>query len=291
MKYWFKRSLALLVMIISVGVTIASVVGIFRVWAINESLTESLLTILVPVERGLERVEETTAGINSQIGATRDNLTNIETEIESRGQKGDEQVLLVLEEAVAAELVPDTDNLHQTVLGLDETMTTIQDAVEAANTIPLVSIPIPELERMQKLSETVVEIEAAVQAFKDDLRDRKVKAAGNTVDRFTQPINRVDNGLDELQVTLTPLEERLHEIKETTTWLKQQIPIWLDQLSIILTMMLLWLVLSQVSLFIHAYYFFSGRHLIVNNGGIAYSSVVSKEESMKSSSSSENKKL
>jgi chromosome segregation ATPase len=271
MKYWFKRILALLVMIICVGVTIASVVGIFRVWTINESLTESLLTILAPVERSLERLEESTARVNSQVGATRDSLTNIETEIENRGQKVEDQdlFLLVMEEAVGEELVPVTDNLHQTVQGLDETITTIQDAVEAANTIPLVSIPVPELERLQQLSKTVAEIEVAVEALKGNLQDRKVEATENTVDHLTQPISRVDNGLDELQETLTPLEERLLEIKETTTWLKQQIPIWLDRLSIILTFMLLWLILSQVSLFIHAYYFFSGRQLMVKYGGTA----------------------
>ena len=46
--------------------------------------------------------------------------------------------------------------------------------------------------------------------------------------------------------------------------LQQQIPGWIDWLSIIVTLILSWLILPQVSLFIHGYYYFSGRHLLAS---------------------------
>ncbi len=261
---WLKRIPAVLVMIISVLIAIAGLIGIYQVWVTNASLTESLLNVFVPIDRSLARVEKRTGQVDTRVSATRERLANIQNEIKTRGQKIEETDLLLttLEKTVGDDLAPRVDNLRQTVQGLVNAVEGIQSTIEAVNSIPLVSVPVPDLQALQNLSDTVDELKASVEEFRNDLKDRKAEVVGNTVERLNQPVQRIDGSLDRLQKGLARLDDRLAQTSEKSTQLQQQIPVWVDWASIILTIVLLWVILSQASLFIHGYYFFNGRNLL-----------------------------
>ncbi len=75
-------------------------------------------------------------------------------------------------------------------------------------------------------------------------------------------MTRIDDRLGQLQNSVNDLDDKLTETQEKSAQLQSKIPVWIDLISITITILLLWVILSQVSLFSHGYRYFNGRDLL-----------------------------
>jgi methyl-accepting chemotaxis protein len=251
----FKRILAGVVMAVCVIVLVAAVAGIVAVWAINTPTTTALLNVLGAVDNGLVQVETGIGNFNERLGNTQQGLGELAAEIETMGDNVAENsiILTAVEARWGEELAPKVENLRETAQGVRDTVTGIQATIEAVNSIPFVTVPTPEVDKLQQVSDSVAEVRENVQTFRAELADTRANAAEVVVNRLTQPIERVSSGLDRAQAGLSGLDERVNQSLSEIRQLQEQVPVWVDWFSVISTVVLLWLILSQVSLFMHAY--------------------------------------
>jgi methyl-accepting chemotaxis protein len=255
---WFKRGLALLVMAISGVVLVAAAAGIVEVWMINTPLTEGILGVFVPIDRGLDRVTDVTTNVDSRLEDARTQLSEVEEVIDQASQELIEMDLLqvTLERALGDELEATVADIRQTVEGIRQTLISVQDTAEALNSVPFVDVPVPDFERLQALDERVTEIREDLAELRAIRREQRSEGVTALADRLTQPVTRLDTALDRLQERLNEIEVELERTAAQSARLQTQIPIWIDWASVFITIILVWIVLSQLSLLMHAYRYF-----------------------------------
>lgn len=255
---WFKRGLALLVMVISAVVLVVAAAGIIGVWSINTPLTEGILRVFVPIDRGLDRVTQVTTNVDSRLEDARAQLSEVEDVIDQASQELIEMDLLqaTLERILGDELEPAVADIRETVEGVRQTLISIQDTAEAVNSIPFVDVPVPDFERLQALDERVTEIKEDLQELRTTRREQRAEGVTALAERLTRPVTRMDTALNQLQERLAEVEAELERTAQQSAQLQMQIPVWIDWASVFITVILLWIVLSQVSLFMHGYRYF-----------------------------------
>ena len=255
---WFKRGLALLVMAISGVVLVVALAGIIGVWSVNTPLTESILRVFVPIDRGLDRVAEVTTNVDNRLENARTQLSEVEDVIDQASQGLIEMDLLqvTLERILGDELEPVVADIRQTVEGIRQTLISIRDTAEALNSVPFVDVPVPDYERLQALDEQVTKIREDLQELRAIRREQRAEAVTTLAERLTQPVTRMDTALNQLQTRLGETEAELERTAQQSAQLQAQIPVWIDWGSVFITVILLWIALSQVSLFVHGYRYF-----------------------------------
>ncbi len=67
---------------------------------------------------------------------------------------------------------------------------------------------------------------------------------------------------EEIQAEVDGYQAQISDLQERVALLKARIPLWIDVSSIAITLLLLWLALSQVSIFFHGWSFFTGQDLL-----------------------------
>ena len=269
---WFKRGLALLVMAISGVVLVVAVAGVIGAWMINTPMTESILRVFVPIDRGLARVTDVTTGVDGRLENARVQLSEVEEVLDQASQELIEMDVLqiTLERTLGDELESTVADIRQTVEGIRQTLISVRETAEALNSMPFVDVPVPDFERLQALDERVTEIKDDLQELRTIRREQRAEGVTALAERLIQPVTRLDTALNQLQEQLNEIEAELDRTAEQSARLQTQIPIWIDWASVFVTIILLWIVLSQVSLLIHAYRYFRFGSL----GGTGESTVV-----------------
>ena len=252
----FKRILAGLVMGTSTIVAIVAVVAIIGAWAINTPVTTTLLNVLDAVDGGLVQIDTGVSNFNQRLDDTLQGLGELTAEIEQLGEDVAENsiILNAIEARWGEELAPAVDNLRQTAQGVRDTVAGIKATIEAVNSIPFVTVPAPEGENLQNVSDSVAELQENTQAFRREVADKRAEAADKLSERLKRPIERLSSGLQSLQTVLIEMDDGITQTLTEIRWLQEQVPVWIDWLSVIVTVIMLWLILSQVSLFTHAYH-------------------------------------
>lgn len=251
----FKRILAGIVLAIAAIVTAAAAAGIIGVWVYNTPVTDSLLNVLGAVDNALVRVDAGVTDFSQRLDNTLQGLDDLTAQITTLGDNVAENTIILnaIEARWGTDLAPKVDGLRETAQTVRDTVTGIQATIEAVNAIPFVTVPMPDLDGLQRVSNSATELRENVQTFRTEMADKKAGAADQLVTRLTAAIARVSDGLRRLQTALTTLDERLAQTLTQIRQLQERVPVWIDWFSIISTVVLLWLILSQVSLFMHAY--------------------------------------
>lgn len=259
-----KKFLAVIVMTLSVLLITASIAGIVAVWVYNTPVTEGLLNVFVPIDRAYVQFDEGLSRAETRLTEARAKLSETKAELEQKGQTAIENTLVLdtVQKRMDIDLEPSVANLRQTVSGTQQAVASLQSAVEAINSLPFVTTPLPDLTGLQAMSGRLTNVDDSMQELRVNLHNRKAERMTATVERLRKLLTRLDAGLEALQTGVTGLDQRLTEINRQTTWLQTQIPTWIDWVSIGVTVALLWLILSQASLFAHGYYFLTGRNLL-----------------------------
>jgi chromosome segregation ATPase len=148
-------------------------------------------------------------------------------------------------------------------------MDTIRETVAAANSIaetinalPFVSKPIPELEQLNQLVQEIDSFEAEVQNLRLTVEQRRSEIIAGSLSIITTPAARLRSGLDRAQAELSGYSQRLDTLQEGLSALRATVERWLRWLAAILTLILLWLALSQAALFVLGWRALRGQDIL-----------------------------
>jgi hypothetical protein len=256
----------LVIIILSVLVMVLNVAGIIGVWVANEPVTNTILDVLAPVEQTLDLVADLLDRISAGLERARGVVNTIDAIAETLGDRVEENrlILNLISRALGEELGPVVETTGEVVRTAEAAATTVQNGLEIADALPFISLGDGQLEttriarmatRVSDLSTTIGELDASVQ-------ERRSEAAENIVSRITDRTSEMSAFLDDIQAEVDGYQAQISDIQERVATLKARIPLWIDMSSIAITLLLLWLALSQVSVFIHGWSFFSGQDLL-----------------------------
>ncbi len=260
----FKRILAVIVMILSVLVLVLSLTGIVGAWIVRARLATDLVGIAtaaetraIAVKRGLDRLDTALTQARDHVAAVEQDVQAFSADLEQN-----RPLLTAVSDKLGIELGPLFDSARETMATIREAAAAVNSAIEAVNAIPFVSIPVPELETMKKLSQDVESLRTQVQDLRTAIDQRRSEIIQGTVSIITTPTSQIGSMLGETQATVSGYSQRLGAVQERLSNFKSAIGARLTWVAVVLTLILLWIAFSQAGLLVLGWRFFSGQDLL-----------------------------
>lgn len=259
-----KRILAVIGMAISVLMLVLCLTAIGGTWIARGELNASLVDIVTAAETRASTVKQGLDRLDTALTRARGHVTAIEQEAQAFGTSLEENrpLLAAISDAIGIDLSPLVESARETMATVREAVAAVNSAIEAINAIPFVSVPVPELETLRKLSQDVEEFRTEVQAVRTAIEDRRTEIIQGTVSIVTTPLAQIGSTLDEMTDTVSGYSQQVATVQNGLSNFRSTVGRTLTWLAILLTLILLWLALSQAGLFVLAWRAFGGQDLL-----------------------------
>ena len=256
----------LVIVILSIVVLVLNVAGIFGVWVANEPVTNTILNVLTPVEQTLDLTADLLDRISTGLERSRGVVDTIDAIAETLGDSVEENrlILNLISKALGEELGPLVETTADVVRTAEAAATTIQNGLEIADALPFISLDDGQLEttRIARMATRVSDLTTALEELDADVQERRSEAAEDLVGPITSRTSEISGYLDDVQSDVDDSRAQIGDLRERVATLKGRVPLWIDLGSIAITLLFLWLALSQVSVFIHGWSFLTGQDLL-----------------------------
>jgi chromosome segregation ATPase len=259
-----KRILAAIVMVISVLVLVLSLTGIVGTWIIRDQLASDLLGIVTAAEIRASTTKQGLDRLDAALAQARGQITTVEQDVQAFGAdlEQNKPLLAAISDRLSLNLAPLLDSAREIMTTVREAVVAVDSAIEAINAIPFVSVPVPELESIKKLSQDVDNFRTEVQNLRTATEQRRSEIIGGAISIVTTPTSQLGSALDEMQATISGYSQQLDSVQEGLSTFKSTIRRGLTWAAVISTLILLWLVLSQAVLLVLGWRAFSNRPLL-----------------------------
>ena len=247
-----KRILAAIVMTVSLLVLMLSLAGIAGIWIVRGELVSDLVGVVTAAEtgttlakQGLDRLDTVLTQAHSQVAAVEQDVEAFGADVERS-----KPLLTAISDKLGLNLTPLVDSAREIRTTIREAAVALNATIEAVNAIPFVSVPVPELESLNKLSQDVENFGTEVQNLHAAIDQRRSEIIQGTVSIITTPTSQIRSTLDEMQGTVSDYGQQLGAAQERLSSLKSAIQRRLTWTAVSLTLILLWLGFSQSVLFV-----------------------------------------
>jgi chromosome segregation ATPase len=259
-----RRIAAVVVMVISVLVLVLSLSGIAGTWMVRSRLDDGLGRIVAAAgaeaagaQQELDRLDAALTQASTQVAAVAQEAQVLGTDVDQN-----KPLLTALTDKLGVDLAPLAARAREMMDTLRETVAAVNSIVETINALPFVSKPIPELEKLNTLAQEIDSFETEVQNLRLTIEQRRSEIIAGSVSIVTTPAARIGGGLDRAQATVSGYSQGLGTLQENLSTLGSVIEKWLTWLAVILTLLLLWLALSQVALFVLGWRALRGQDIL-----------------------------
>jgi chromosome segregation ATPase len=248
--------LCLLFFLISVG-------GLIAIWVVNEPLTRE-----ITVE--IEAAQADLADAATTIQTTREELESLQGQIDifqgildSLGTDAIQNASLLADvvNRVESNISPLLDRVSNGVNRIQEAFDSIKETISQLNNLPLVSIELPGESVLDTVSESLGNLQQQISDTKSQVESVS-QITQDTVDTLTSGFETWEEFISQNKDLLDQYEIKVTAYQARLAYLDIRLPQWIDYASVVLTMLLVWLAISQVGLFILAWQFYKGRDLL-----------------------------
>ena len=259
-----RRIAALLIMVIGLLVLLASLAGIAGTWIVRGQLDAELTGIVTVAETRAGAIQQRLTGLDTVLTQARAQVSAVEQEVKAFGSDMEQNkpLLSAISDHLGLDLSPLVERGREILTSVRETVTAVSSAIEAINAIPFISVPVPELETLSKLSQDIEAFRTEVQDLRATIDQRRTEIIEGAVSLVTTPTLQMGGVLDEMQTTVSGYREEVRAVQDGLSALNSGISSGLTWAAAVLTFVLVWMVLSQVALLVLAWRIFSGQDLL-----------------------------
>jgi hypothetical protein len=243
-----KKVFVIIVMVIALIGMAACLAGIIAGWVINAPITRDAVAIVTGLSKTLQVVDSAMTEAGDGLAVARGLVGQVQGITAAAGDKLDQSKVNELAALTGDKLagaVATLEGANRTIVG---TVETINGMITTLNRIPGVHIqPLDSAEidkvtgLISEISNTLKQVVSAVEAARSGVVDAltKVKAA----------VGNLDGRLAELAAAVGQIQPKIRAALASVNALIPRVPGFIDLLSVVLTVLLLWLGFAQFGLF------------------------------------------
>lgn len=248
------RVLLILIAVIVMVILVAAIAG---TWYANNTVSDVTLRVFALAETGVSIAE---TGVNRVDGLVKDGRTEVqqaEETIETVGGNLQENrpVLTALQSRLQTRLGPTVDTVQQGLAPVRDALVTVANVVEIANAIPGVQQRSPRLAQLDQTFTDLEQMAADVKQLDDTLRssvvDQQALLTQEAVNTLTGLTTRIDDGLAQVEAAVAQVMEDVNALQDDLLARKARLLLIYDLTALVLTLLLLWLIYSQIVVIRH----------------------------------------
>ena len=256
-----KRIVAVMVMVISVVMLLLSLSGIAGAWILRAQMSRDLVGILTAAESRAMMMQQGLDRLDTAFTQARDLVAAVEQDVQAFGADLEQNrpLLTAIADRLGLDFAPLVDSAREIMTTVREAVAALNRAVEAINAIPFVSVPVPDLDAPRRLSQDVEDFRTEVRNLRTAIEERRSEIIQGTVSIITTPTTQMGAALSDMQASVSGYNQELSAVLERLSILQSTIRRGLTWAAVILTLVLLWIALSQVALVVLTWRAFSDR--------------------------------
>jgi len=225
------------------------VVGIAGLWITERALSNSVIQVLEAFVDITESMRQVPQGVNLKLEEMQAVSTSISTAAEEISQKVTDKglVLLLLPEEKEQNLFELSTSVRDRVSMLRETFSAGLDIYRTMNQLPFVNLPVPDQENVDQVGESIEAVQSAVNQLESEITTFR-SGASDRIDRVRQGADLLTSRIDQSREQLADLDALLVVVQEELEELKQTLLRILILAAILITLLLAWVLYSQIEL-------------------------------------------
>ena len=248
----FKRILAYSLIAISILGLLICTFGIIGSWMVNTQLTNSVLKLLTGSQVALSRVENSLTLASTQLNNAN---TAIATVRDSASQLGDRfesnsPILDKITNVLKDEVGPTVQRIRDVFAEIEDRVQTVNNTIEVVNNLPGIQIPTLNLE-FQTVKDKVGALQQAVQQLQKNILDFKAGIV-KSLAPFVDKVDQIAAFLTGLEQDVNTYLEQVRGLQLALANLKSNVPSIIDSITIAVTLLFVWSILTQASLILLA---------------------------------------
>ncbi len=153
--------------------------------------------------------------------------------------------MVLLPEEKEQKLTEAAGMVQDTYQGFHETITSSLELYRSINRLPFVSLPGPDEDQINKIETSFTMIQTSVTTLRSEVADFRSGVTGK-IDKITGAANLLNNEITRIKHELTRLDARLAAIEAFSIRLQKRIPSLFVTVAVIVTLLLGFLIFTQV---------------------------------------------
>ncbi len=261
-KSSIKRIIALVIIVLSCIFFVLSLAGVIGIWVYNQPLTERALTTIESTSTDLDGAAAAIEISKTELISAQAQIDLLQAILETLGINAAEDLnrLADIVGRVEDTLMPVIDSVSGGISTLRDALLSIKDTIEMVNELPLVNIQIPGMEAIEEGAAQLESLQNQIEEGGGKI-EQLSQTTQNTVDSLSTGFASLETSINALLETLDEYEEKIISTQDQLEYLGANVALWIDLASALLTVILVWLGISQVGLFILGWSLFKGVDL------------------------------
>lgn len=247
-----RKVLSGTLIILSSILLISSLVGVGATWHYNTPLTDETLAKLTETDKELQQAQ--TALQNAQdelkralriVESAEASLANL-NEQKAQAVEFLDTVTGLLDNTISPSLETSKEKLAE----VQETLDDLSASIEMLNKIPFVDIELPDTGSLDFFVEVTEDIEKEIDNV-GEMAEEASTFLNDTSYSLGGDLKETKENVQNLMEVVDEYEKKISSWREKIATLIEKFPRWLDHLSALLAIFLLWFAFSQCSLILH----------------------------------------
>jgi hypothetical protein len=264
-----KRILAWITVVIAVIGILACLAGVIGSWAVNERLTNGILSLLSGVQVQLASIEDLLIRAGDHLQTTNEALQSIQEAASQLGTRIEENTPILdrITGVFNERLLPSINTVREIFRPIREGVVAVNNSLEALNALPGVDLP-TLTNQLEALDQQIAEVALAVEQLQGNIADLRAGVVENVLVPFLERIEGITGTVTALLENVNAYIGQLDNLQAAVTNLQARIPGTIDLISFVLSIVFIWLALAQTSLVLVAWlYLRTGRLIWASNIG------------------------
>ena len=228
-------------------VLMISSVSIVGVWLLEKNLVNASEEILDSVLKVSVSARGIAADIDQKLESMQATTMFISTAVVKLEQKVTDEglILLLLPEENEQNLVDLSTSVKDTIIPFRNTISASLAIYRSIDRIPFVNLPSPSQQQIDRIEELAGEIQATADRLESDIMAFR-SGASNQISKVGTAADLLTSQLNKFRDRLSELDARLVIAQETLVQLQQNIVTAIVVFSVLLSLLLAWIIWSQV---------------------------------------------
>jgi hypothetical protein len=244
-----RTVLAWVLIVFSVLGFILSLSGIIVLWVYREPVTREALNRLGQVENELQSGQAALGTAREELERSLFILDSTEAALNQFTENDPEAFFENVQTTLNVELLPELETARERLINARDTLENVRVVVFGLNIVPFIQVNIPD----KTLTDLIDSADALESRIGDigELAEQASKLLKDASALFGGDLAGTRASLEGFLAEVTLYEGKLSDWRDQAAEVREALPVWIHYASMVLTFILLWFALSQVSLFLH----------------------------------------
>jgi hypothetical protein len=240
-------------LLLSVAFLVACVAGIVAVWKVKQPVTDRASQLFTRADRILGTTVTSMKGVQEVMSQAQKSLANIQTTSGNLAGKPVDNNPLVktLVRQTVTDLFPKVGDVRQTLSSVQELAVVANTVLDNLNEVPLVSVSRLDADRLEQASSQLTALASNSQQLSALLSD--TNEGTNKAQEVSDKASAIAQVLTDLQSLMNEYMPLVEKVQADVSEARARLVGWIEWGSIIITAVLAWLALSQLSMLCHGW--------------------------------------